>query len=243
MMKKWLSLSLVLLLVMSIVSACSGGSGSGGSGQTTETVIDGGAGESAVELSYWTFVELHGQHFEKMLTKWNAEHTDRQIKLNVSVMPYDDMHNKLSIALQTGVGAPDIADIELGKFPDFLSGTPQLEPLNDVIDPFRDTLVESRINLYSKDGQNYGAPTHVGASVAFYNVEVLEEAGVNYEDIVTWDDFKAAGIKVYEATGKTMGTADTSALWQISQLLAQQGTDLTDSNGTPQVNTPEATRT
>jgi len=241
MMKKWLSLSLALLLVM-IISACSGGSGSGGSGQTTETVIEGGAGESAVELSYWTFVELHGQHFEKMLTKWNAEHTDRQIKLNVSVMPYDDMHNKLSIALQTGVGAPDIADIELGKFPDFLSGTPQLEPLNDVIDPFRDTLVESRINLYSKDGQNYGAPTHVGASVAFYNVEVLEEAGVNYEDIVTWEDFKAAGIKVYEELGKTMGTADTSALWQISQLLAQQGTDLTDSNGTPQVNTPEAIR-
>src|SRR5690606_1477911 len=144
--------------------------------------------------------------------------------------------------LQTGVGAPDLADIELGKFPDFLSGTPQLEPLNDVIDPYRDTLVQSRVDLYSKDGQNYGAPTHVGASVAFYNVEVLEEAGVNYEDIVTWADYKAAGLKVYEATGKTMGTADTSALWQLSQLLAQQGTDLTDSNGTPQVNTPEAIR-
>jgi len=244
MMKKWLSLSLALMLVVMTAAACSGGSkGSGGStGEAQESVIDGGAGESATELSYWTFVELHGQHFEKMLTKWNAENTDRQIKLNVSVMPYDDMHNKLSIALQTGVGAPDLADIELGKFPDFLSGTPQLEPLNDVIDPYRDTLVQSRVDLYSKDGQNYGAPTHVGASVAFYNVEVLEEAGVNYEDIVTWADYKAAGLKVYEATGKAMGTADTSALWQLSQLLAQQGTDLTDSNGTPQVNTSEAIR-
>ena len=51
-----------------------------------------------------------------MLGKWNAENPERQIKLNVTVMPYDDMHNKLSIAVQSGTGAPDIADIELGKF-------------------------------------------------------------------------------------------------------------------------------
>ena len=69
------------------------------------TVIEGGAGEDAVTMEYWTFVELHGQHFEKkMLTKWNAEYPERQIKLNVTVMPYDDMHNKLSIAVQTGTG-------------------------------------------------------------------------------------------------------------------------------------------
>ncbi|GAA0854845.1 ABC transporter substrate-binding protein [Bifidobacterium pullorum subsp. gallinarum] len=200
------------------------------------SVLDGGAGESATELSYWTFVELHGQHFEKMLGKWNAENPDRQIKLNVTVMPYDDMHNKLSIAVQSGTGAPDIADIELGKFPDFLAGTPQLEALNDVIDPYRDTIVKSRIDLYSKDGVNYGVPTHVGASVAFYNTEILEEAGVNYQDIVTWEDFKQAGIQVYEKTGKYMGTADTSAAWQASMLLAQQGVDLTDDSGNPVVN-------
>ncbi|MDU2241912.1 MAG: extracellular solute-binding protein [Paenibacillus sp.] len=200
------------------------------------SVLDGGAGESATELSYWTFVELHGQHFEKMLEKWNAANPDRQIKLNVTVMPYDDMHNKLSIAVQTGVGAPDIADIELGKFPDFLAGTPQLVELNDVIDPYRDTIVKSRIDLYSKDGKNYGVPTHVGASVAFYNTEILEAAGVDYKTIVTWDDFKKAGIQVYEKTGKYMGTADTSATWQTSQLLAQQGTDFTDDAGNPIVN-------
>src|SRR5690606_23669411 len=158
-------------------AACSGGSkGSGGStGEAQESIIDGGAGESATELSYWTFVELHGQHFEKMLTKWNAENTDRQIKLNVSVMPYDDMHNKLSIALQTGVGAPDLADIERGKVHPVLSGTPQLEPLNDSNNPYRNTLEQTLVDLYSNVGQKYSTPTHDGASVAFYNVEVLEK--------------------------------------------------------------------
>ncbi|WP_339321996.1 extracellular solute-binding protein [Paenibacillus sp. FSL W8-0194] len=233
MKRTWL-ITLLVLTMTTILWGCGGGKPSTSGGKTS--VLDGGAGQSATELSYWTFVELHGQHFEKMLEKWNKANPERQIKLNVTVMPYDDMHNKLSIAVQTGVGAPDIADIELGKFPDFLKGTPQLEPLNDVIDPYRDTVVKSRIDLYSKDGKNYGVPTHVGASVAFYNTEILKEAGVDYTKIVTWEDFKQAGIKVHEKTGKYMGTADTSALWQVSQLLAQQGTDLTDDQGNPVVN-------
>jgi arabinosaccharide transport system substrate-binding protein len=234
MMRKWMVVFMVLCMTL-FLWGCGKSNNAGGE----TSVLDGGAGESATELSYWTFVELHGQHFEKMLGKWNAENPERQIKLNVTVMPYDDMHNKLSIAVQSGTGAPDIADIELGKFPDFLSGTPQLEPLNDVIDPFRDTIVKSRIDLYSKEDVNYGIPTHVGASVAFYNTEILEEAGVNYQDIVTWEDFKQAGIQVYEKTGKYMGTADTSAAWQASMLLAQQGADLTDDSGNPIVNSEE----
>ncbi|WP_202618889.1 extracellular solute-binding protein [Paenibacillus sp. EZ-K15] len=231
MMKKWVIVFTVLCMTL-FLWGCGKSNNAGGE----TSVLDGGAGESATELSYWTFVELHGQHFEKMLGKWNAENPERQIKLNVTVMPYDDMHNKLSIAVQSGTGAPDIVDIELGKFPDFLSGTPQLEPLNDVIDPYRDTIVKSRIDLYSKEDTNYGIPTHVGASVAFYNTEILEEAGVNYQDIVTWEDFKQAGIQVYEKTGKYMGTADTSAAWQASMLLAQQDADLTDDSGNPIVN-------
>lgn len=239
MKRKWFTICLVLVMA-TVLGACGGNSSSSSSGETS--VLDSGAGEDATELSYWTFVELHGQHFEKMLGKWNTEYPDRQIKLNVTVMPYDDMHNKLSIAVQTGVGAPDISDIELGKFPDFLKGEPQLEPLNDVIDPYRDTIVQSRIDLYSKDGQNYGIPTHVGASVAFYNTEILEAAGVDYKGIVTWEDFKQAGMQVYEQTGKYMGTADTSATWQITQLLAQQGADLTDDSGNPIVNSEEAVK-
>ena len=188
-------------------------------------------------MEYWTFVELHGQHFETMLQKWNEANPDRQIKLNVTVMPYDDMHNKLLIAVQTGEGAPDISDIELGRFPDFLAGDDvPLEALNDVVEPYMDTLVKSRLEIYSKGDTVYGFPTHVGAMVAFYNTELLEKAGIDYTTIKTWDDFKEAGIKLYDETGVYMCTADTSATWQESILLAQAGTDFVDENGNPQVN-------
>lgn len=235
---RMVAMLLVIAMAMSSVWGC-GKKDKDDKETTGSQVLDGGAGEDAVELEYWTFVDLHGQHFEKMLTLWNEQNPDKQIKLKVTVMPYEDMHNKLKIALQTGEGAPDISDIELGQFPNFLEGDVQLVDLTDAMKPYYDSLVKARIDLYSKDGKVYGFPTHVGASVAFYNVEILEAAGVDYTKIVTWDDYKEAGLKVKEKTGKWMGTADTSATWQASMMLAQQDTDFTDKDGNPQVNTKE----
>jgi len=114
-----------------------------------------------------------------------------------------------------------------------------LESLNDVFAPYKDSIVPSRVEIYSKADQIYGFDYHVGATLAFYNTEILEEAGVDYKTIVTWEDYKNAGIKVYEKTGKYLGTADTSATWQASLLLAQQNVDFTDENGNPKVNSPE----
>ena len=232
---------LVLAMGMSSLIGCGSKATSSSGGTTKETQLGvATAGANAVELSYWTFVDLHGKHFEKMLDLWNQDNPDRQIKLNVTVMPYDDMHNKLLIAVQTGQGAPDMSDIELGRFPDFLAGDQvPLVDLTDSVAPYKDKIVESRLGIYSKDGKVYGFPTHVGGTVAFYNVEILEEAGVDYKTIKTWEDYKQAGIKVYEKTGNYLGTADTSAGWEASIILAQQGVDYVDSNGNPRVNSPE----
>lgn len=230
---------IAMLSVAAMLTGCFGGCGkkeTSTSAPTAEAVEN----TAVTELNYWTFLELHGNHFQDMCEKWNEAHPDRQIALNVNVLSYDDMHGKLQIALQSGKGAPDIVDIEIGKYANFLKGEPQLEPLNDMIDEYRDKLVESRIELYSKDGINYGVPSHVGATVCFYNTEILEAAGVNYEEIVTWEDFKKAGIKVKEETGKYMISADTGALWQLNVLLAQQGADWVDRDGDVNVNTPQA---
>ena len=86
--------------------------------------------------------------------------------------------------------------------PAFMTGDIGLKPLNDAVEPYLDNVVESRLQLYSKDGNYYGFPTHVGTTVAFYNTEALEAAGIDYTTIKTWDDFKEAGAKYKEATGK-----------------------------------------
>ncbi|MBO9596482.1 MAG: extracellular solute-binding protein, partial [Cohnella sp.] len=153
-MKKRSTLLLVVaMLILSIaLSACSSsnnsnssssGSSEASSKEPVQTQqLGANAGADATELDFWTFVDLHGKHLDKMLQLWNEQNPDKQIKLNVTVMPYDDMHNKLLLAVQTGQGAPDIADVELGRFPNFLEGDKvPLEPLNDVFEPYKEAIV------------------------------------------------------------------------------------------------------
>ena len=223
-MKKSMFAFLVMLLVFSVfLAGCN--KDSSNSGYSNE-----GKG-TKVEL--WTFNELHGQYYEKMAEMWNEENPDDQISIKVNTYPYEDLHNKLLVALQSGKGAPDISDIEISKFGNFLKGTPQILPLDDVVDPERENVVQSRLDIYSKDGVTYGIDFHVGAAVIYYNKEIMDKAGVNPDDIVTWEDFKEAGKLVVEKTGIPMTTLDVEDQWsfwpQVAQL--EGNDDLLDHNG------------
>lgn len=199
-------------------------------------VFAAGSAESAKskavpELDFWTFQELHLSFYQKMAELWNKENPDRQFKFNGEVLPYEDMHTKLLVSLQAGTGAPDMVDIEIAKYPNYLKGDIQLVPLNDVIDPVRDKFVTARLDIYSKDGKNYGLPFHVGASVIYYNMEILNAAGVDPYKIDTWDDFMAAGKQVKARTGKPMTTLEVTEQWSFWPLIAQQGSDFVDKDG------------
>ena len=62
-------------------------------------------GEEPIHLTLWTFQELHTQLYKEMLDKWNANPDNPKLDIDMQVYPYEDMHNKLTIALQTGEGA------------------------------------------------------------------------------------------------------------------------------------------
>lgn len=241
-MKKFIEKNLFKRLFATMIIATMFVTGCSKPAEDTSTSANfGSTEEGATNLEMWVFVELHGKFYEEMVNRWNEENPEEQISLKATTYPYDDMHSKLLLSLQSGTGAPDLCDVEIGQFPNFLKGTPQLMDLNSYIEPYKGNVVASRLNVYSKDGVTYGVPTHVGAMVEYYNTEVLEGAGVDYTQIVTWDDYTAAGLKVKEAYGDTvfMGPAETSSDRMLASMLAQQGTDIVAEDGTPLVNSPE----
>ena len=183
------------------------------------------ADDEPVKLTLWTFQELHLSLYREMLDKWNADPANPKLDIDMQVMDYEDMHNKLTIALQTGEGAPDITEIEISMYANYLKGDIQLAPLNEYVEPIRDHLVMSRLNNYARDGKYYGIDHHIGATVMFYNTEILEEAGIDYKDIKTWDDFHEAGKVVLEKTGKPMTTWESSDCWSIYPIVSQHGGD------------------
>ena len=125
-MKKLLAVLLALMLLMGMCSAL--------------------AEDEPIKLTLWTFQELHTQLYKKMLEKWNANPENPKLDIDMQVYPYEDMHNKLTIALQTGEGAPDIVDIEINMFANYLKGDIQLADINDIVEPMKDHLVMSRFN-------------------------------------------------------------------------------------------------
>lgn len=189
------------------------------------------------EIEFWTFQDLHVEFYEKMAEKWNAENPSEPIELVPVVYPFDDMHNKLLIALQSGVGAPDLVDIEIGKFANFLKGDIQLLPLNDIVEPELDNIVKARVDIYSKDGNYYGICFHIGAAVIYYNTELCDQAGIDWKSIKTWDDYYEAAKKLKAALpDKYWESVESSDIWHMWPLLAELGGDMTNEKGEPSIN-------
>lgn len=183
-------------------------------------------------LTFWTFQELHKSFMDDAVATWNKANPNEKIVLKTEVYPYEEMHNKLLISLQSGVGAPDLADIEISKFANYLKGkNPQLVPLNNVVEPVLDRCIKARFDNFAKDGKYYGIDYHVGATVMYYNNEYLKKAGVDADKIVTWDDYVAAGKKVVAATGKPMTTIEVTEHWTFYPLISQYGSDIFTPDG------------
>ena len=216
---------------MLILVACSGGAGDEG----------GPDAEGRTSLDMWVFAELHATYYEQMAKQWNEENPDRPIDLEVTVYPYEDMHNKLLLAANSGSGLPDVVDIEVNQFSNFVAedGRTPLSDLTEAAEPYQDDIVQARLDLYTRDGVILGFPTHVGAFVAFYNTRLLEKAGIDYTTIKTWQDFQDAGAAYNKATGRAFGVASTGVDMVEPLIIAQLGGNLFAEDGSVAVNSPE----
>ncbi|MEX2414549.1 MAG: extracellular solute-binding protein [Paenibacillaceae bacterium] len=234
MQKRLLVFLTLVLIVATVLAGCSNNSNNGvnavndGANAVKDNKEPSKDAAKPTKLVLWTFNALHQTFYEAMADQWNEKNPDKPITLEATTYPYDDMHNSLLVALQTGTGAPDIADVEISKFANYLKGEPQLVELNDVVEPELSNIVQSRVDIYAKDGKYYGIDFHIGAAVIYYNTELLDKAGVNADDIKTWADFEEAGKKVLAATGKVMTTLETTDQWSFWPLISQRGSDFLD---------------
>ncbi|WP_047394034.1 ABC transporter substrate-binding protein [Cetobacterium sp. ZOR0034] len=192
------------------------------------------------KITLWTFQALHEKFYKEMEKEWNKKNPETPIDLVVSVMPFDDMHNKLQIAIQTGKGGPDLADLELRKFSTAIEGEVQFLPMTKYIKGIEDDLVMSRFDLYSKNNEYYGIPFHVGATVTYYNKELLESAGIDYNKIKTWKEYKEAGYKLKSITGKPMAAVEINDIMAILPPLVQMEADYINNQGNPDIDNPKA---
>jgi arabinosaccharide transport system substrate-binding protein len=242
-----------VVVIAVMIAACGGGGttsgapSSGGAASASAPATGGespAASESAAPqlcatdsasdatFTFWTFVDRHATWWQKRADEWNKEHADQPIKLNCSVIAYEQMHNNLAAAFTSGSGAPNLVDIEIGKFANFTKGTIHLVDMTAEAQSYAKDLVATRLAPYQANGKQYAVDYHLGAVLAFYNKEILDSAGVDPASIKTWDDYIAAGKKVQQAKSDVKFAAiDTNGPIPIRSLMLQAGGGVYDQGG------------
>jgi arabinosaccharide transport system substrate-binding protein len=248
-MKRMLSVAVIAMMI----AACGGGGttstapttgASAPAASASEAASQPAASESAAPqlcsakspaeatFTFWTFVDRHAVWWEKRANEWNAANPDKKITLNCSVIAYQQMHDNLAAAFTAGQGAPNLVDIEIGKFANFTKGTIHLADMTAEVQPYVKDLVATRLAPYQAGGKQYAVDYHLGAVLAFYNKDILDAAKVDPASIRTWDDYIAAGKKVQAAKSDVNFSAiDITGVIPIRSLMLEAGGGVYDQGG------------
>jgi arabinosaccharide transport system substrate-binding protein len=188
-------------------------------------------GGSSNSLEFWSFSPERVGFTEAVLKldAWKSAHPD--VKVNVRVLPFEEMHNKLLAALVSGKGAPDVVDIEITKFGMFIKGDqiPLIGLKDRVGDDLNNVYKPAATDPWSWNGEIYGVSNELNCTVMAYRTDLMEDAGVQLP-FETWDDVIAAGKKISTGDRKMFAIHDLSfGDWYM--LTQHAGTSFFDENG------------
>ena len=167
--------------------------------------------------------------FEKYFSQYQK--TRPNVSMTIEEFPFLDLHDKLSIALQAGTGAPDLALPEISRFAVLLKGSQVgLVDLTDRIKAAGMSLVSSLQANYTYQGKTYGVQTDVNPVQLFYRSDIFQQAGIK-TPIATWADYVAAGQLLKQKTGKSMMAIETTDYDVWTPIMLQYGCNFFDTSG------------
>jgi multiple sugar transport system substrate-binding protein len=207
-----LMLALLVTLVLSLTSAASA--------QDQITLV---------EWDYWVPPSNQSDVWSGLLDQCAA---DNNVSIDRQTAPRNDLITRVLLAAQQ----QQLPDILMIDNPDLqqVASTGALAPLTDYgVD--LEGLYPNLIDAGSLDGEVYGIAPGINGMALFYNVDMLDEAGV--EPPTTWDEVRdvaaaLTGDGVYGIAFSAVATEEGS--WQFEPWFWGAGADLT------QLDSPEA---
>ena len=123
-------------------------------------------------------------------------------KIKVNVQEYglaQNVYERYSVILSSGVGVPDIIQIESDYVQTFAETYPQyFFDMNGYID-IEGKVDPSKISTsYDSEGKLVSIPWDSGPVVMFYREDLFNQAGIDINSIITFEDYILAGEKLKE---------------------------------------------
>jgi lactose/L-arabinose transport system substrate-binding protein len=197
-------------LALSVLAAC--GDNEEVNEGTNEGAGNNGDAELSGEIDLWGW-NVAAASMELAIEGFQEIHPN--VEVNVEDIGREDLYDRLTVGLAAGgSGLPDITLVETDRLDNYKAEFPDgfMNLSEKGFDQYESMFAESKIQaMKNSDGDFVAAPWDIGPAGIFYNVPVFEEAGVNPDDIETWDDFIAAGETILQETGTQMLPVDISA--------------------------------
>ncbi len=180
-----------------------------------------------------------------MTNIWNAENPDAQVETIVANWPGT---TQLNASIAAGA-PPDIAVLHGCRIPIYASRG-ALTPLTDVMEAVgidASDFTEGAADYGLYQGEFYGIPFDLAATIWHINVDLWAEAGL-VDDMgapmlpTSPEDFISAAEKIHAATGKPIAemAGQAGTVRSLTAYIYQKGGALADDAGNPTIDTPEA---
>lgn len=203
------------------------------------------AGKPTLEM--WAFSQTRTKWqqfgFENYYSKGDTQGTRAdyagKFNLNFHILPYGQMHDKLMITAQAGQGGPDIADVEISRYSQFIKGGVNVFiSLNQRIDQHGGTpalYTGSATDPWSWKGAINGLGNELNACAMAYRFDLYEKYGIQ-APITTYEALAEAGKKLRKDSGGKAYILDIDptswGYWWMMTL--QQGGGFFNTQGEPQ---------
>lgn len=200
-LKKWLLSGLTLLTGLSL-AACGNSSGEG----------DSAASDGPVEIEYWypNADTQGGQTVTELINEFN----ESQDEVHVTGVFQSGMYQGLMQNLQTNAAAGQVpALVQIGwSYREYFANNFEYSQPQEIIDNLStedSSFITDKFeeNIYSlataNDDSQVGLPYSLSVPVIYLNMDILNEAGVNKDDLKTWEDIREAAQTISENTDHT----------------------------------------
>lgn len=226
-MKRVISLLLVLVLMISLV-----GCGDKKDPAPTSKPEEGKSGELSGKVVVWSW-DVAAKSLEEAAVEFNKIHPN--VTVEIEDLGTEQVYEKLITRLASKTGLPDVVTMEGAMVATYAAKFPNgFADLTSVVNP--DDFLSVKIAEVTSNGKIVGFPWDGAPSGLFYRADLFEKAGINPDDIKTWDDFIKEGKKMEAIGVKMMPLAASKNPTFFEMLYQQTGSYLFDEKGNTTVN-------
>lgn len=198
--------------------------------------------EEVIEIEYWhgNADTQGGQSLEQLVNEYN----ESQDKVKVTPVYHDGLYVGIMQSLQTSAAAgevPGLVQIGWAYREYFKTNFHFTDPETLITEVgqegdenyLSDKFPEEMLNLARDyEGNLLGLPYSVSTAIIYVNPDLLEEAGVDYTQIDSYEDLYAASAQIYEATGKYgYYKAESNDNWTSQQIVESNGSQILAEDG------------